>query len=124
MTTSFPGPCYGAIMPQNQKSLSISEERLFIYLCKFKYNTEDPITTSCSSCYNTFMNRNIAMVYKKTSLNQQGNDFTFWQAQPYEARITALEEIRREYQVWEQQSQKQIVNVQSGFQRIYRIIKR
>jgi hypothetical protein len=70
------------------------------------------------------MNRNIAMVYKKTSLSQQGHDFTFWQAQPYEARITALEEIRREYQAWEQSSQKQVGNVQSGFQRIYRIIKR
>ena len=64
------------------------------------------------------------MVYKKTSLYQQGKDFTFWQAQPYEARIAALEEIRREYQVWEQASQKHIGNVQLGFQRVYRIIKR
>jgi hypothetical protein len=70
------------------------------------------------------MNRNIAMVYKKTSLYQQENDFTYWQAQPYEARIAALEEIRREYQVWEQSSQKDIGNVQSGFQRVYRIINR
>jgi hypothetical protein len=70
------------------------------------------------------MNRNIAMVYKKTSLHQQGHDFLFWQAQPYEARIAALEEIRCEYQAWELSSQKDAGNVQSGFQRVYRIIKR
>ena len=70
------------------------------------------------------MNRNIAMVYKKVGLNEQGNDFTFWQAQPYEARIAALEDIRREYQAWVESSQKRVGNVQSGFQRVYRIIKR
>jgi hypothetical protein len=64
------------------------------------------------------------MVYKKSSLYQQGNDFIFWQAQPYEARIAALEEIRREVQAWEQSSQKHVADVQSGFQRVYRIIKR
>jgi hypothetical protein len=64
------------------------------------------------------MNRNIAMVYKKKSLFQQENDFAFWQTQSYEARINALEEIRREYQVWVNG------NVQPGFQRVYRIIKR
>ena len=61
------------------------------------------------------MNRNIAKVYKKTSLSQQGNDFNFWQAQPYEARIAALEEIRYEYLAWVMSSQKQDGNVQSGY---------
>jgi hypothetical protein len=70
------------------------------------------------------MNRNIAMVYKKISLYQKRNDFTFWQAQPYEARIAALEDIRREYQAWVESSQKRVGNVPPGFQRIYRIIKR
>jgi hypothetical protein len=70
------------------------------------------------------MNRNIALVYKKSNLHQQGNDFAFWQAQPYEARIAALEEIRREYRAWEQSSHKGVDNAQSGFQRVYRIIKR
>ena len=64
------------------------------------------------------------MVYKKTSLYQQGNDFIFWQAQSYEARIAALEEIRREVQAWEQSPEKHAGDVQPGFQRVYRIIKR
>jgi hypothetical protein len=48
------------------------------------------------------MVKNIAKVYKKTNLHQQGNDFTYWQGRPYAERIAVLEEIRREYQVWEQ----------------------
>jgi hypothetical protein len=70
------------------------------------------------------MHRKIAMVYKKKNLYQKGNDFTFWQAQPYEARIAALEDIRREYQAWVESSQKRVGDVQTGFQRVYRIIKR
>ena len=43
------------------------------------------------------MSRNIAMVYKKANLHQQENDFAYWQAQSYQARLDALEEIRREF---------------------------
>ncbi len=64
------------------------------------------------------------MCYKKTTLRQQGNDFAFWQTRPYEERIAALEEIRREYHAWEQSSGKEAGNVQPGFQRVYRIVKR
>jgi hypothetical protein len=70
------------------------------------------------------MNRKIAMVYNKTKLDQQGNDFTFWQTCSYQERIAALEDIRREYHAWEQLSRKEAGNVQSGFQRVYRIVKR
>jgi hypothetical protein len=48
------------------------------------------------------MVNNIAKVYKKTNLHQQGSDFTDWQARPYAVRSAVLEEILREYQVWEQ----------------------
>jgi hypothetical protein len=52
------------------------------------------------------------------------SDFSYWQGQPYEARIAALEEIRREYHAWVASQQKEPTDVQSGFQRIYRIVKR
>ena len=70
------------------------------------------------------MNRNIALVVKKTTLQEQGNDAAYWRAQPYPARIAALEEIRREYNSWEQSTRKDASHVQSGFQRVYRIVKR
>ena len=70
------------------------------------------------------MDRKIAMVYKKTKLDQQESDFTFWQTCSYQERIAALEDIRREYHDWEQSSQKEAGNVQSGLQRVYRIVKR
>ena len=36
----------------------------------------------------------------KVSLHEQTSDFTYWQTQPYEVRLAALEEIRREYHQW------------------------
>jgi hypothetical protein len=70
------------------------------------------------------MVKNIAKVFKKTNLLAQGNDFTYWQTRPYAERIAVLEEIRREYQVWEQSTRGEADAIQPGFQRIYRIIKR
>jgi hypothetical protein len=70
------------------------------------------------------MNRRIALVVKKMKLNEEGNDFAYWQSQPYEARLAALEEIRREYQVWINSTSKETADVQPGFQRVCRIIKR
>ncbi len=70
------------------------------------------------------MNRKIAPVVRKVKLREQGNDFSYWQKQPYEARIAALEEIRSEYHAWVDPQQKDAVDVQSGFQRVYRIVKR
>jgi hypothetical protein len=70
------------------------------------------------------MNRKIAAVVQKNSLSQQGNDFAYWQTQPYEKRIEALEEIRNEFRQWEASSREDGGHVQSGFQRVFRIVKR
>jgi hypothetical protein len=70
------------------------------------------------------MKRMIAPVVRKIKLHQLRSDFSYWQEQPYEARIAALEEIRREYHAWENSHQKDTAVVQSGFQRVYRIVKR
>jgi hypothetical protein len=70
------------------------------------------------------MKRMIAPVVRKVKLHQLRSDFSYWQEQPYEARIAALEEIRREYQAWENSLRKDTADVQSGLQRVYRIVKR
>jgi hypothetical protein len=70
------------------------------------------------------MSRKIALVVKKLKLHEMGNDFAFWQTQSYEARIAVLEEIRREYSAWVRSMGKDTGDVQSGFQRVYRIVKR
>jgi hypothetical protein len=69
------------------------------------------------------MNRNIALVVKKVDLHKSGNDFAYWQSQPFSARIDALEEIRREYHAWFDSFSKDSADVQPGFQRVYRILK-
>ncbi len=68
--------------------------------------------------------RLIAPVVHKVNLHQQRSDFSYWQQQPFEARIAALEEIRSEYHAWLASQQKEPTDVQSGFQRVYRIVKR
>jgi hypothetical protein len=70
------------------------------------------------------MNRSIVPVVKKVKPNQAGNDFAYWQSHPYEARIAALEEIRREYHQWIADQQEDDPNAQPGFHRVYRIVKR
>ena len=42
--------------------------------------------------------RSIAKVVKKVNLYDAENDFAYWQSQPPETRLAALEEMRREYQ--------------------------
>ncbi len=59
----------------------------------------------------------INKVIKKYNINEQPKDFLFWQSRPYEDRLDALEQIRKEYNSWR-------YNAEQGFQRIYRIIKR
>jgi hypothetical protein len=44
--------------------------------------------------------RKIARVVTKLNIHEQKSDFAYWQSQPYEARLAALEEIRREYNEW------------------------
>jgi hypothetical protein len=59
----------------------------------------------------------IDKVVKKYKINEQPNDFIFWQAKSYEERLDALEQIRKEYNLWR-------YNAEQGFQRIYKIVKR
>jgi len=42
----------------------------------------------------------IAKVITRVKLGQDDGDVAYWQAQPPEARLAALEEIRREYHRW------------------------
>lgn len=54
---------------------------------------------------------------RKYNINEQPNDFSFWQSKPYEERLEALEQIRKEYNSWK-------YNAEQGLQRVYSIIKR
>lgn len=47
------------------------------------------------------MDRTIQAVVRKVKLDAQPSDFAYWQSQPYEARLAALEQIRREYHRWQ-----------------------
>lgn len=55
-------------------------------------------------------------VIRKGKIKEQGNDFQFWQSQPYETRLAVLEQIRQEYNDWKYGSEQR-------FQRVYRIVK-
>jgi len=59
----------------------------------------------------------IEKVYTKVSLREQRSDFAYWQTRPYEERIAALEEIRREFHQWEPGAEPRI-------QKVCTIIKR
>lgn len=48
--------------------------------------------------------------------SDKSDDYVFWQSQPYEKRLEALESIREEYNNWKYGNQQ-------GFQRVYRVIK-
>lgn len=56
-------------------------------------------------------------VVRKTTLEEQPTDFAYWRRQPYEARLAALEEIRREYHQWRYDTQPRL-------QRFLRIVER
>jgi hypothetical protein len=59
----------------------------------------------------------VAKVVKKERLREQSSDFAYWQAQPFEVRLAALEQIRREYHRWK-------YNAEPRLQRVYTIVKR
>lgn len=42
----------------------------------------------------------MAKVVRKVPKDQQERDVIYWRTQPYEARLAALEQIRREYHQW------------------------
>ena len=60
--------------------------------------------------------RKIAKVVRKFKLGQEEPDATYWREQSYQARLAALEEIRREYHGWHYESEPRL-------QRICRVIK-
>lgn len=47
----------------------------------------------------------------------KASDLAYWRSQPAEARLAALEEIRREYHQW-------AYGFEPRFQRVYRVLKR
>ena len=59
----------------------------------------------------------IAKVYKKVHIRKQGSDFVYWQTQPYQIRLAALEQIRQEYNQWK-------YGAEQRFQRVYKVVKR
>ena len=58
----------------------------------------------------------IQKVARKIRVENQPNDFSYWQMQPYENRLAALEEIRKEYHLWK-------YDTEPGFQRVYTVTK-
>jgi hypothetical protein len=53
----------------------------------------------------------------RVSLRALGSDFAYWQSQPPQARLAALEEIRREYHLWK-------FDAEPRLQRVHSIVKR
>ncbi len=60
------------------------------------------------------VNRNAIRII---DLNSKENDFAYWQTQPIEKRLEALEELRKQFITWK-------YGIEQGFQRVYRIIER
>ena len=56
-------------------------------------------------------------VVRKVTLQEQSSDFAYWQKQPYQRRLAALEQIRQEYHRWRYASEPRL-------QRLYQITKR
>jgi len=63
------------------------------------------------------MKRDVFVRKDKIQEMDRSLDLKYWQAQPPSARLTALEEIRREYHRWR-------YGAELGFQRVYSIVKR
>ena len=59
----------------------------------------------------------VVMSFTKVDILQQKSDFAYWQSQPYQARLAALEQIRQEYH-------RLMYGAEPGFQRVLSIIKR
>lgn len=59
----------------------------------------------------------IVPVVTRVKVGEPPSDFAYWQTQSPQARLAALEQIRREYHQWS-------YGAEPGFQRVYRIVKR
>lgn len=67
-----------------------------------------------TSVFDNKIDRNFV---RKGKLKEQGNDFLFWQSQPYLKRLQTIEQIRIEFNIWQYGNEQ-------GLQRIYTIVKR
>ncbi len=56
----------------------------------------------------------IKPVVQIIKMTEQKSDFAYWQTQPYEKRLEALETIRQEYNSWK-------YGIQQRLQRVYAI---
>jgi len=61
--------------------------------------------------------REMAVVYRIVNMGNQDTDFAYWQTQPYETRLAALEAIRQEYHRWR-------YDAEPRFQRVLTIVER
>jgi hypothetical protein len=59
----------------------------------------------------------IEKVVRKVPLDKQSREADYWRTQPYQARLAALEQIRREYHQWKYGSEPRL-------QRVYTITQR
>ena len=59
----------------------------------------------------------VAKVVSRVPLNSTKTNFAFWQSQSHQARLEALEQIRREYHLWKYGAEPRL-------QRVYEIVKR
>lgn len=61
--------------------------------------------------------KSIAKVVKLVDLYEAKSDFAYWQSQPPEARLAALEEIRQEYHRWKYGAEPRLQRVVTIVQR-------
>jgi hypothetical protein len=61
-------------------------------------------------------NRIVRQVVKR-ALMDRTTDFVYWQSRPFEERLAALEEIRREFHVWR-------FGAEPRFQRVLEVVGR
>lgn len=59
----------------------------------------------------------VEKTFSKVSLFEQASDFAYWQSQPCEARLAALERIRQEYHLWKYGAEPRLQRVYSITQR-------
>ncbi len=59
----------------------------------------------------------IRRIVQKVAIGEQPSNFAYWQTQPYQARLAALEQIRQEYHRWHPGSE-------SRLRRVYQVVKR
>jgi hypothetical protein len=59
----------------------------------------------------------IEKVVRKSRIEDVPSDFSYWQQQSFEQRLSTLEAIRREFHGWQDDSQPRL-------QRVCRVVKR